>query len=128
MCNCSSLPRFVIDPGFPGAIVRPDGVESFPGYFSRLPEGPFVPAFDYNNSSYECSVCGQPWHLELFPEEELMPGFAMKVEELPSPAQVKAAKIFLAILGSNGFSDEPCMWSNCPNNKLLGMSLCQIHL
>ena len=128
MCNCDSLPACLIDPQFPGAFTSDAGVRNFQNYFEGLPTGPFEPPLAFGSTDYRCSLCGQRWYIEVFPEEDLEPGFAFKTDELPSIQKARSTRQFLLVLGNNGFSEEPCTWAGCPNRRLEGRALCHAHL
>lgn len=132
ICQCSQTPRFVAAPDYCGAhALRLPGTEEFPQFFSETDFEFVVPALDYANPSsvYQCSACGQYWHIEVTPEEYPSPVFALKLASCitPTAQEIEAGKQFLNILAHGGFDSSPCYQSGCQNFSLKGRALCHLH-
>lgn len=133
MCNCSELPKSVIEISLSWSFrsIKMDGVELFPQYFSGLEADDFEPELNYETSYYYCKKCRQRWYIYLDSDESPSPWLAIKHDALENPLtdqEIEAEKQFLTILAHNGFAAELCRTSGCKNLKLKGKELCNIHL
>ena len=133
MCNCSDLPKAVIEVSLSWAFrsVKMEGVENFPQYFSGLESEEFEPELNYDTSYYHCKVCRQRWYIYLDSDESPSPWLVIKHDNVDLPLsekEIEAEKQFLTILAHNGFSSAQCRISECGNLKLKGKELCHIHL
>lgn len=131
MCQCNQYHEAVIELthahdrnfDFPGAKL-------FSSHFQTPDDSTFSPKLNYSIASYECTSCGQKWHVESTPEQYPSVVFAMKYFSgvQPTDNEVKSRKQFLAILAHAGFSEGLCRLSGCKNLKLKGREFCHIHL
>lgn len=134
MCDCKNLPETLADLDYweTGSGFDFKGAEEFKRFFQieKLETEKLTPLFDYRESLYRCPECEQNWYLELLPEEELIPEFAVKLDssKLPTDELIRSRKQFLSILAHDGFAPEICLKNDCPNFRLKGRSLCHLHL
>lgn len=133
MCNCSELPKSVIEISLSWSFrsIKMAGVELFPQYFSGLETEEFEPELNYETTYYRCKECGQRWYIYLDSDESPSPWLAIKHDDLEIPLtdeEIEAEKQFLTILAHNGFESGLCRKSGCKNLKLKGKELCNIHL
>jgi hypothetical protein len=100
-------------------------------YFQEMDTEELAPTLEYSQHLYGCSACGQRWYIELLPEEQPSPGFAMKLPDHghgPSSEEICVAKESLCIIAHGGFQPSPCRMAGCSNHQLKGRALCQLHL
>lgn len=129
MCNCSELPTCVAEIEYRGFHFL--GALLHRHYFETPDSEYFEPPLEYSESMYRCTECGQHWYIECSPEQTPYPEFALKadnIEQLPSDAEIRAAKQYLCILAHGGFDAGKCRIAGCQYHKLLGRELCHLHI
>lgn len=111
-CNCKQLPDlFDIE----------DGPKGFAKNLNELAVGDWIKLM-------QCPECKQYWRVDEW--DKYRTQFAIKLKTAESWEQIDTVPMQKAFLleSRGGTTQEECMWSNCPKNRVKGVAYCVDHL